>query len=185
MKKLAMLFAFAASPALAEEGGSFFTFAKPEFVVLVGFLLFIGLILYLKVPGLLGGMLDKRAEGIRAELDEAKSLREEAQSVLAGFERKQKEVAEQAERIVEHAKMEAAEAGEKAREELKASIARRLAAAEDQIASAEAAAVKEVRDTAVQVAISAARDVIGKSMSASDGNKLIDEAIATVGAKLH
>ena len=60
-----------------------------------------------------------------------------------------------------------------------------MAAAEDQIASAEAAAVKEVRDQAVMVAIAAARDVIAKQMTAADGNKLIDDAIAQVDAKLH
>ena len=68
---------------------------------------------------------------------------------------------------------------------MKTSIARRLAAAEGQIASAEAAALKEVRDQAVIIAVGAARDVIAKQMTATDGNKLIDEAIAEVEAKLH
>ncbi|MDU8927563.1 F0F1 ATP synthase subunit B [Alisedimentitalea sp. MJ-SS2] len=175
---------FAASPALAASG-PFFSLSNTNFVVLISFLLFIGVLLYLKVPGLLGGLLDKRAEGIQDELNEARKLREEAQSVLASFERKQKEVVDQAERIVDHAKEEARLAAEQAKEDLKTSIARRLAAAEGQIASAEASAVKEVRDQAVLIAVGAAQDVIAKQMTAASGNKLIDAAIAEVDAKLH
>ncbi|MEO9780741.1 MAG: F0F1 ATP synthase subunit B [Sedimentitalea sp.] len=174
----------AASPALA-AGGPFFSLHNTNFVVLLAFLLFIGVLVYLKVPGKLGGMLDGRAEGIKSELDEARALREEAQTILASYERKHKEVQEQADRIVSTAREEAAQAAEKAKEDLKLSIVRRLAAAEDQIASAEASAVKEVRDQAVLIAIAASREVIGKQMTAADGNKLIDSAIAEVDAKLH
>lgn len=185
MRPLATLIALmAASPALAATG-PFFSLSNTNFVVLIAFLLFIGILVYLKVPGLVGRKLDERAAGIKAELDEARALREEAQSLLAGYERKQKEVQEQAKRIVAHAKEEAAEAGEQAKEDLKASIARRIRAAEDQIASAEAGAVKEVRDRAVAVAVAAARDVIAKQMKAEDADRLIEDAIGEVEAKLH
>ena len=181
---LALVLITAAGPALAAEG-PFFSLANTDFVVLISFILFIGVIFYFKVPGMLGGMLDKRAEGIQSELDEARALREEAQTLLASYERKQKEMQEQADKIVAAAKEEAAAAAEQAKEDLKTSIARRMAAAEDQIASAEASAVREVRDQAVTVAIAAAREVIAKDISAADGNKLIDDAIGEVDAKLH
>lgn len=184
MKKLAVLFTLLASPAFAASG-PFFSLFNTNFVVLIAFLLFIGVLLWVGVPKLLGGMLDKRAEGIQNELNEARALREEAQALLASYERKQKEVAEQAARIVEHAKGEAAEAAELAKEELKKSIARRLQAAEDQIASAEASAVKEVRDRAIQVAVSAASEVIASKITATEANGLIDAAIGDVEAKLH
>ncbi|GGO55725.1 F-type H+-transporting ATPase subunit b [Roseovarius pacificus] len=173
-----------AGPALAASG-PFFSLHNTNFVVLLAFILFIAILMYFKVPTLIAGMLDKRADGIRSELDEARALREEAQTLLASYERKQKEVQEQAERIVAHAKTEAAEAAEQAKEDLKGSIARRLKAAEDQIASAESSAVREVRDEAIRIAISAARDVVAKSMTAAEGNKLIDAAISEVDAKLH
>ncbi len=173
-----------ASPALAASG-PFISLGNTNFVVLIAFLLFVGVLLYLKVPSMLGGLLDKRAEGIQSELDEARALREEAQTLLASYERKQKEVREQADRIVTQAKSEAQAAAEEAKEDLKASIKRRLQAAEDQIASAEANAVKEVRDQAIAIAIAAANDVIAKQMTAAAGNKLIDAAIAEVDAKLH
>jgi len=184
MKKLTVLFALAASPALAASG-PFLSLGNTDFVVLLAFLLFIAVLVFFKVPGHLTGLLDKRAEGIKAELDEAKALREEAQTILASYERKQQEVAEQAERIIAHAKEEAEIAAAQAKQELEASIARRLAAAEDQIASAEANAIREVRDTAVAVAVAAAGDVVAKQMTAAKGNALIDEAIGQLGDKLH
>ncbi|KIC12429.1 ATP F0F1 synthase subunit B [Leisingera sp. ANG-M1] len=171
------------TPAFAAGGG--FSMANTDFVVWLAFLLFIGILLLVKVPSLLGGQLDNRAEGIQKELDEARALREEAQTVLASYERKQQEVQAQADQIVAAARDEAARAAEQAKADLETSIARRLAAAEEQIASAEASAVKEVRDQAITIAVAAADQVISKQMTASDANKLIDAAIADVDAKLH
>ncbi len=170
---------------VAAASGPFFSLNNTDFVVLIAFLLFIGVLLYLKVPGKIAGLLDDRAAGIQSDLDEARSLREEAQSILADYERKQKEVQGQADQIVANAKVEAKAAAEQARADLKLSIERRLQAADDQIASAEASAVKQVRDTAVTVAVQAANDVIAKGMSAKDAGGLIDAAIKDVGAKLH
>lgn len=182
---IALIFSFAlATPALAAKG-PFLSLGNTDFVVLISFVLFIGILFYFKVPGMLGGMLDKRATDIKAELDEARALREEAQTVLASYERKQKEVQEQANRIVETAREEAARAAEDAKADLQKSIARRMAAAEDQIASAEASAVKEVRDQAIAVAVAAAKDVMAKQMTPAESNKLIDAAISEVKTKLH
>lgn len=176
----------AAGPALAAgKDKPFFSLANTDFVVLIGFLIFVGVLIYFKIPGMLGGMLDNRATGIRDEINEAKKLREDAQALLASFERKQAEVQEQANRIVETAKKDASAAAEQAKVDLQASITRRLAAAEDQIASAEAGAIKEVRDAAVTVAVAAASDVIAKDMSAKNATDLINSSIDEVAAKLH
>lgn len=186
MNRIALIAALlAAGPAMAAEGEPFFTLRSTEFVVTIAFLLFIGVLVYFKVPALIGGLLDKRAAGIKAELDEARALHDEARSILASYERKQKEVQEQADRIVETAKREALAAAEQAKADLKASIKRRLAAAEDQIASAEAAAVREVRDRAVNVAVAAAGDLIAAKMTAAEKNKLIDASIGEVETRMH
>ncbi|WP_170333783.1 F0F1 ATP synthase subunit B [Ruegeria arenilitoris] len=174
----------AASPAFAASG-PFFSLGNTDFVVLLGFIVFIAVLFYFKVPGLIGGALDNRAAGIKSELDEARALHEEARSLLASYERKQREVQTQADAIVAAAKDDAALAAEQAKADLEKSIARRLAAAQDQIASAEASAVKEVRDQAITVAVSAANAVLAKQMTATQANKLIDSAIADVDAKLH
>lgn len=174
----------AATPALAATG-PFFSLGNTDFVVLLAFLVFIGILLYYRVPGKIGTALDRRAEQIRAELEEARALREEAQALLASYERKSREVAEQADRIVAQAREEAARAAEQAKADMAASVARRLKGAEEQIASAEAGAIREVRDQAVQVAVAAAGEVIAKSMTATEANGMIDAAIRDVEAKLH
>lgn len=181
---LTLSLGLAAGPALAASG-PFLSLGNTNFVVLLSFVIFVGFLIYVKVPGLLGRKLDERSATIKAELDEVRALREEAQTLLAGYERKQKEVREQAERIIAHAKAEANQAAADAKDEIKASVARRLQAAEDQIANAEARAIRDLRDQAVTVAVAAARDVIAKQMTAADGNALIDAAIAEVDAKLH
>ena len=179
-----ILFTLMASPALAASG-PFFSLYNTNFVVTIAFVCFVSVVLYLGVPKILAKMLDARADGIRAELEEARSLREEAKALLASYEKKQTEVQAQADRILEAARVEAAAAAEQAKADIVTSVARRLVAAEEQIASAEAAAVKEVRDQAIVVAVGAARDIIASQMTAADGNSLIDDAIAQVSAKLH
>ncbi len=184
MKKLAFLLILAAQPALAASG-PFFSLRNTNFVVLIAFLLFLAVLLKVKVPALLGGLLDKRAQGIKADLEEARSLRDEAQTILASYERKARDVQAQADEIVVAAKRDAQAAAEQAKADLKASIARRLKAAEDQIASAEASALKEVKDRAVQVAVAAAGEVLAKQMSAKDKAGTIDSAIAEVETRLN
>ncbi|ADO41287.1 F0F1 ATP synthase subunit B [Ketogulonicigenium vulgare] len=180
----ALLVGASVAPALAADG-PFFSLRNTDFVVLLAFLLFIGVLIWAKVPALIVRVLDARAETIRAQLAEARALRDEAAALLASYEQKQKEVQEQAARIVEVARREAEAAAEKARADIETSVARRLSAAEDQIASAHKAAIKDVRDRAASVAIAAARDVIAGQMDATKGNKLIDDAIKTVDAQLH
>jgi F-type H+-transporting ATPase subunit b len=172
------------SPAMAATG-PFISLRNTDFVVLVAFIVFVGILLYFKVPAKIGGLLDARAVQIKSDLDEARALRDEARAILASYERKQKDVQEQSDRIVTAAREEAMAAAKQAKDDLKASIARRLAAAEDQIASAQGAAIRQVRETAVSVAIAAAGDVLAKQMTAEAASGSIDAAIAQVEAKLH
>lgn len=184
MTRFTPLFALMASPAFAAEG-PFVSLRNTEFIVLIAFIVFLGVLVYFKVPARIGALLDARAVQIKAELDEARALREEARVILASYDRKQKDVQEQSDRIVAGAKQEAMAAAAQAKEDLKASIARRLAAAQEQIASAEAAAIRRVREQAVAVAIAAAGDVLAKQMTAETAAGSIDDAIAQVEAKLH
>lgn len=172
------------APALAATG-PFFSLGNTDFVVALGFILFLAALLYYRVPRVISGMLDKRAEGIKADLAEARELREEAQTLLASYERKQKEVQSQADRIVAAAKSEAEAQAEDAREELERSVERRLQAAKEQIAQAEDDAKRRVRNRAVEVAVEAARQVLRDQMDSARGDRLIDQSIDTVGTKLH
>ena len=184
MFRIILATVLAATPALAATG-PFFSLGNTNFVVLLAFVVFVGILLYAKVPGRLTSLLDARAVQIRADLDEAKALREEAQTILASYERKQKDVQAQADRIVTTAKEEAMAAAAEAKEELKASITRRLAAAEDRIASAETAALRAVREQAVSVAVAAAGDLLAKQMTAEGAGAMIEASIKQVGERLH
>jgi len=186
MKRIALAASLMATPAFAAGGDyAWYSLNDTNFVVLIAFVIFLGVLVYFGVPKLITKMLDDRAEGIKSEIEEARALREEAQTILASFERKHKEVEGQVAGIIEHAKTEAQIAAEAAKADLKDSIARRLQAAVDQISSAEEAAVREVKDKAVNIAIAAAGEVIAANMSAKDADGLIDDAIAVVGEKLH
>ncbi len=184
MLRIAIPAALLAAPAFAASG-PFISLSNTNFIVLVSFLIFVGILIRAGVPGKLTGMLDARATQIKSELDEARALREEAKTLLASYERKKKDVQEQADRIVANARDEAMRAAEEAKEELKRSIARRLIAAEDRITSAEKAAVREVRERAVQVAVAAAADILARQGSAEKATAQIDAAIAEVGRRLH
>ncbi|MEN8919840.1 MAG: ATP F0F1 synthase subunit B, partial [Octadecabacter sp.] len=111
---IAALITLAASPALAASknpfSADFWSLSNTDMIVLIAFIIFVGVLIKFKVPGMLTGLLDTRAAGIKSDLDEAKALREEAQTLLASYERKQREVQEQADRIVENAKEEATRA---------------------------------------------------------------------------
>ncbi len=176
--------AAAATPALA-AGDTFFSLGNTDFVVLLAFLLFIGVLVYFKVPRRVMDLLDKRASGIKSDLDEARALREEAQTLLASYERKHGEVQEQADRIVAHARQEAELAAEEAKAKLSETIERRVKGAEEQIDSARTAAIRAIRDQAARVAVAAAAEVVGGQMSADRRSQLIDESIETVSARLN
>lgn len=173
-----------AGPAAAAEG-PFFSLANTDFIVLISFLVFIGVLVYFKVPGLLGGLLDKRAESIRKDLDEARRLREEAQEIYASYERRAREVKSQAEQIVANAKREAEAQAAKAKDDLARSIERRLQGAQDQIASAEADAVRAVRNRAVAASVAAAAEILEQQVRAGSRSAGIDDAIADVARRLN
>ncbi len=175
----------AAGPAMAAGDYPFFSLRNTDLIVLIAFVIFAGILYYFKVPGMITGLLDKRADDIRGELDEARRLREEALEVLAKFEKQHAGVQDQADRIVARAREDAQIAADQAKADMAASVERRIKAAQDQIASAEAAAVREVREKAARVAVAAAREVIAKKLSDDDRRALVASSIQTVDKQLH
>src|SRR5262245_65083166 len=131
-----------------------------EFWVAVAFLAFLASLAYYKVPRLLAKALDDRAAAIRSELDEARRLREEAQALLADYQKKHRNAGQEAEAIVEQARREAEAFAAETRQSLAETLKRRGEHAEERIARAEAEAVDEVRTTAVDMAIAAAEKIL-------------------------
>lgn len=107
------------------------------FWALIALVIFLALMVYLKVPGVVGKSLDGRAERIRDELEEARRLREEAQSLLAEYQRKRKEAEKEAGEIVAAAQREAHAIIEETKQKTEEYVARRNKLAEQKIAQAE------------------------------------------------
>lgn len=159
-------------------------FASPEFWFAVAVAIFAVLTARPIFRAATAG-LDKRADSIRSEIEEARRLREEAQKDLAEFQRRQRDAVKEAETMMEHAREEAKRIREQAGEELKQALARREQQAKDRIAQSEAEAVAEVRTAAVDLAISAAGKLMAENLDANKQNALTDEAISNLSAKLH
>jgi F-type H+-transporting ATPase subunit b len=186
MLRMSAIALLIASPAFAAvEGKPFFSLYNTDLIVLAAFIIFVGILLYAKVPAKLTAFLDARGVSVQSELNDARRLREEALQLYAEFERKQTEVKEQAARIVEKAKADAELVAEQTKAEIEASITRRLKAAEDQIGSAEAAAIRDVREKATNIAIAAAGDLLAKQMDATRSDALVSRAIASIETRLH
>lgn len=149
-----------------------------EFWVAVAFVLFIAGILYMKVHKSAASALDTRAEQIKNELDEAQRLREEAQHALAEYKRMQRDAAKEAVEILRLAASEASTIRERARDDLAKSVQRREQQAIARIAQAEAEATQQVRDMAIDIAITATGKVLGDELQGGAGKRVIDDAIA-------
>lgn len=150
----------------------------------VSFVLFILLVVW-KARGALSGAVNGRIERIKAELDQAQSLREEAEAALKDLKAKQANAAKEAEQIVEHAKAETKSLKSTADKRFKEAMARREQQAMDKIAQAEANAIQRVRAMAADMAIAATQHVLTERMSGADGDKAIEDAIGGISAKLN
>jgi F-type H+-transporting ATPase subunit b len=151
----------------------------------VALVLFLALIVYLKVPGMIGRSLDQRADKIKAELEEARRLREEAQQLLAEYQRKRKEAEKEASEIIEHARREAQQVVAEAKQKSEDDVVRRTALAEQKIAQAERDAVNEVRARAVDLAVESARTVLASQVDAKADASLFTSSLDEIRARLN
>jgi F-type H+-transporting ATPase subunit b len=159
-------------------------FADEEFWIFIAFLLAI-VILIRQFSGQIAAALDARAVAIRQQLDDAKKLRQDAEAMLADYQRKQRDALAEAQEIVVHAEAEAQRVARQAELDLEAAIKRREQQALDKIAQAEAKALAEVRGIAVDVAIEAIRVLLAETLDAKRGALLIDQAIEELPQRLH
>jgi F-type H+-transporting ATPase subunit b len=156
-----------------------------EFWVAISFVAFFLMLLYYKVPALLAKALDDRAAAIRRELDEARRLREEAQNLLADYQKKHRNAGQEAEGIIDQARHEAQAYAQETRTALADVLERRTRQAEEKIARAEAQAVDEVRAAAVDMALAAAEKLLREKAAGAAGAALVDESIANLKGRLN
>jgi F-type H+-transporting ATPase subunit b len=156
----------------------------PTFWVLISFIIFFALVGKKLYAAVTTG-LDARAARLKQEIDEAQRLREEAQALLATYQRRQREAVKEAEAIAAHAREEAERLHKEAVAALAAALERREQMAMEKIAQAEAAAVKQVRDLTADVALGAARAVLARHLKGKRADALVDAAIKELPGKLH
>jgi F-type H+-transporting ATPase subunit b len=165
--------------------GTAMTFlADPTFWVMISLLLFAALV-YQPIAKALPKALDSRADKIRAEIEEAEKLRAEAQDLLAQYQRKQREVAGEAETIVRHAREEANRMAEEGKARLEAALKRREKAALERIRRAEEQARAVIRARAVDLAIEATRKLLAERLTDAKSDALVEAAIKDLPKRLH
>lgn len=149
----------------------------PAFWVALAFIGFFAILVYFKLPSLIGKQLDERADRIKTELDEAEKLREDAQALFAEYQRRQREAMATAEEIVAKAREDAEIIRKDSEAELQVTLARRGQLAEAKIAQAEEKALAEVQNIAVEVAIAAAAKLMSDKLNDDQSDALVDQSI--------
>jgi len=160
-------------------------FAEPEFWVAVAFVILMGLFAYAGVHKTVLKALDHRSERIKAELDDARRLKEEAAKVLADYKTRRASAEKEAAEIIESAKAEAVRIAAEAKTKLEDFVARRTKTAEGKIALAEAQALADVRAAAADAAVAAASTILSQTVKGNVADDLLAKGITDVRQKLN
>ena len=179
---LVSLFCF--KPCFAASDAPMFSLANTDFVVAIAFVIFVGVLIYFKVPRVIANLLDNRAETIRSEIDEAHKLLEEAKTLLAKLEREHKENIAKGQDIIHDAKLTSKKILEDSKSEIKDAVARKLAMAERQIKMNEKEVMNAIRGDLIDAAFKAAQEQIEKKVDLKLSNSVIEESIDEIGSRL-
>src|SRR5579864_2240940 len=160
-------------------------FAEPEFWVAVGFVILMGIFAYIGVHRTVLTALDHRSERIKAELDDASRLKQEAADLLAQYKARRASAEREAQDIIAAAKVDAERIGSEAKAKMEDFVARRTKAAENKIALAEAQALADVRAAAANAAVTAASAILSQTVKGEIAEDLLSKGIAEVREKLN
>jgi F-type H+-transporting ATPase subunit b len=160
-------------------------FSDPEFWVAVAFVILIGVFVYYGIHRTVLTTLDHRSDRIKAELDDARRLKDEAAKLLAEYQARHASAEREARNIIDSAKAEAERIASEAKAKLEDFVARRTKTAESKIALAEAQAVADVRSAAANAAVTAASTILSQSVKGGVADDLLAKGIAQVRQKLN
>jgi F-type H+-transporting ATPase subunit b len=158
---------------------------EAEFWVALGFVVFVGMLGYIGAHRMVAKALDDRSVRIKAELDEARRLKDEAAQLLAAYQSKHQEAESEAQAIIDGAKAEAERLSAEAHTKVEEFVARRTKMAETKIAQAEAQAVADVRSAAAEAAVNAAEKILAQETKGPLASELIAKGIDDVRKKLN
>ena len=168
----------------ASKDVGFFDLNNTNTVVLIAFVLFVLLLIYLKVPKIIGGALDGRVDIVNKQIDRAIAVKEESVELLAAIKKKETKAIENAEKIVSDARAASKHDLEQIETYISGMVSRKLKAAEDQITMAENAAVKKISQMSSEIAVEVASGYLVGNLSKANHDELIDFAISSLSKDL-
>ena len=179
---LPVLLAFALLPGVSNAAGSkkMFSLDNTDFVVLISFLIFVGVLIYFKVPSIIADFLDKRSDNIHNEIEKASEILEEAKKILSSIETDHIKTTETIKQMVTTAKARAREEEEKAKKHIEELMKNKLISAEGQVKSSERKVLKEIEHRAIDLSIEKVKVSLSKSLSGSDYERHFDSSINSV-----
>ena len=177
-----MLPAFSLSFGVSYAAGSkkIISLDNTDFVVLISFLIFVGVLVYFKVPSIVGAFLDKRSNDIRNEIEKAGEILEEAKKILSSIEADHIRTSETIGQMVQTAKSRAGDEEEKAKKNIEELMKNKLISAEGQVKSNERKILEEIEGRAIDLSIEKVRMKLSKSISSSDYDDQFDASIQSI-----
>ena len=174
--------AFALSFGVSYAAGSkkIISLDNTDFVVLISFLIFVGVLVYFKVPSIVGAFLDKRSNDIQNEIEKAGEILEEAKKILSSIEADHIRTSETIGQMVQTAKSRAGDEEEKAKKNIEELMKNKLISAEGQVMSNERKILEEIEDRAIDLSIEKVRMKLSKSLSSSDYDNQFDASIQSI-----
>ena len=157
-----------------------FSLDNTDFVVLISFLIFVGILIYFKVPSIVGAFLDKRSNDIQSEIEKASEILEEAKKILSSIEADHKRTSETIGQMVETARSRAGEEEEKAKKNIEELMKNKLISAEGQVMSNERKILEEIEDRAIDLSIEKVKVRLSQSLSSSDYDNQFDASIQSI-----
>ncbi len=151
-----------------------------DFVVLISFLIFVGVLIYFKVPSIVGAFLDKRSNDIQSEIEKAGEILEEAKKILSSLEADHIRTSETIVQMIETARSRAGEEEEKAKKNIEELMKNKLISAKGQVMSSERKILEEIEDRAIDLSIEKVKVKLSQSLSSSDYDNQFDASIQSI-----
>ena len=179
---LPILLAFALSPGVSNAAGSkkMFSLDNTDFVVLISFLIFVGVLIYFKVPSIIAKFLDERSNDIKNEIERASEILEEAKQILSSIEADHIKTTETIEQMVITARDRARDEEEKAKKHIEELMKNKLISAEGQVKSNERKIIEEIEQRAIDLSVEKVRVKLSKSLSGDDYERYFTSSIKSV-----
>ena len=180
----AFLVFFLPGYAFGASSAGMFSLNNTDFVVLVSFFVFVGVLIYFGVPGIIAKFLDKRAEDIGSEISEANKILEEAKTLLSSLEEEHKKTDLSIKQMIENAKSQAKSEEDKSKKYIEDLIKSRILSAEEQVESSERKIFNEIKETAIDMGFEKARARLDKELTEENYRLHLDQSIKIVKANL-